>query len=48
MKFFVLIFRMVSFFKPSKVFVPVSLALFVLSFLGSIRTILYSGGYRQL
>ncbi len=44
MKFIILIVRMVSLFKPLKVFVPISLALFILSFLWSIRTILYSGG----
>jgi glycosyltransferase involved in cell wall biosynthesis len=43
-KFFVLIFRMVSLFKPLKIFTPVSISLFALSFLWSIRTILLTGG----
>jgi|Deesub1362A_J573_1020465.scaffolds.fasta_scaffold01035_8 glycosyltransferase involved in cell wall biosynthesis len=44
MKFLVLIVRMVSLFKPLKVFVPISLFFFLLSFLWSIRTISFSGG----
>jgi hypothetical protein len=44
MKFLVLIVRMVSLFKPLKIFVPISLVMFLLGFLWSIRTISYSGG----
>ena len=44
MKFIVLIFRMVSLFKPLKIFVPISISLFFVSFLWAFRTIAYSGG----
>jgi hypothetical protein len=44
MKFLVLIVRMVSLFKPLKVFVPISIFFFLLSVLWSIRTIAFSGG----
>ena len=43
-KFLVLIFRMISLFKPLKIFVPTSISLFLLSFLWSLKTIAYSGG----
>jgi len=43
-KFIVLIIRMVSLFKPLKVFVPISVFSFVLGLLWSIRTITFSGG----
>ncbi len=44
MKFLVLIVRMISLFKPLKVFAPMSIFFFLLSFLWSIRTISFSGG----
>lgn len=44
MKFIILIVRMISLFKPMKFFTPVSISLFVLSALWSIRTITYTGG----
>jgi len=44
MKFFVLIVRMTSLFKPLKVFVPISVLLFLVSFLWALRSIAYSGG----
>lgn len=44
MKFIVLVVRMVSLFKPLKVFVPISIFFFLLSVLWSIRTIAFSGG----
>jgi len=43
-KFLVLIVRMVSLFKPLKIFVPISIFLFFIGFLWSSRTIAYSGG----
>jgi len=42
-KFIILVVRMISLFKPLKIFAPISIFLFILSFLWSIRTILYSG-----
>lgn len=44
MKFLVLIVRMVSLFKPLKVFAPVSIFLFFISFLWSLRTLSSTGG----
>lgn len=42
MRFTVLILRMISLFNPMKVFTPLSIILFVLGMLWSIRTLLYS------
>lgn len=42
-KFLILIVRMVSLFKPLKVFAPLSIFMFVLSIVWSIRTLSYSG-----
>ncbi len=44
MKFIVLIVRMVSLFKPLKIFAPVSVFLFLAGLLWSVRTIVFSGG----
>ena len=44
MKFIILIVRMISLFKPMKFFTPVSISLFILSVLWSIRTIIHTGG----
>ncbi len=44
MKFIILIVRMVSLFKPLKVFVPISILLFFISFLWSLRTLSSTGG----
>lgn len=43
-KFLILIVRMISLFKPMKFFAPVSIFLFGLSVLWSIKTIAYTGG----
>lgn len=43
-KFLVLIVRMISLFKPLKIFAPTSIVLFVLSVLWSVRTIIYYKG----
>lgn len=43
-KFIILIVRMISLFKPMKFFAPVSISLFALSLLWSIKTIAYTGG----
>jgi glycosyltransferase involved in cell wall biosynthesis len=43
-KFMVLIVRMVSLFKPLKIFTPLSISLFLVGLLWSVKTITYSGG----
>lgn len=43
-KFLVLIFRMISLFKPLKIFVPVSVCMFMFGLLWSVKTLAYSGG----
>jgi glycosyltransferase involved in cell wall biosynthesis len=43
-KFMVLIARMVSLFKPLKIFTPISIFLFFIGLLWSVRTIAFSGG----
>jgi glycosyltransferase involved in cell wall biosynthesis len=43
-KFIVLIVRMVSLFKPLKIFAPISIFLFIIGCLWSLKTITYSGG----
>lgn len=44
MKFIVLTVRMVSLFKPLKIFAPISIILFIAGLLWSVRTIAFSGG----
>jgi glycosyltransferase involved in cell wall biosynthesis len=43
-KFLVLIVRMISLFKPLKIFVPISVLLFIMSIVWSVRTIFSTGG----
>jgi glycosyltransferase involved in cell wall biosynthesis len=43
-KFIVLIVRMISLFKPLKIFTPISIFLFLVGLLWSVKTITYSGG----